>query len=96
MDSKEKRKQYYLNNKDKLLTYSKKYYYDNSKERRKYNQEYWALNGHKYIEKRSKDIEYKAKQRDYYLKYRERTKYIHQDNYFHATSKKHFIVNFSF
>jgi hypothetical protein len=54
------------------------------------------LNGHKYIEKRSKDIEYKAKQRDYYLKYRERTKYIHQDNYFHATSKKHFIVKFSF
>ena len=96
MDVKEKRKQYYINNRDKLLTYSKKYYYDNSNEKRKYNQEYWSLNGHKYTEKRSKDIEYKAKQRDYYLKYRERTKYIHQDNYFHATSKKHFIVNFSF
>ena len=57
MDVKEKRKQYYINNRDKLLTYSKKYHYDNSKEKRKYNQEYWSLNGHKYIEKRSKDIE---------------------------------------
>ena len=37
MDVKEKRKQYYLNNKDKLLTYSKQYYYENKEERQKYN-----------------------------------------------------------
>jgi hypothetical protein len=29
MDIKEKRKQYYLNNRDKILTYSRQYYYDN-------------------------------------------------------------------
>ena len=63
MDIKEKRKQYYLNNKDKLLTYSKQYYYDNRnarlqyyydnrEERQKYNYEYWSINGHKYIEER--------------------------------------------
>ena len=28
MDVKEKRKQYYINNRDKLLTYSKQYYHD--------------------------------------------------------------------
>ena len=63
MDIKEKRKQYYINNKDKLLTYSKQYYYDNRnarlqyyydnrEERQKYNYEYWSINGHKYIEER--------------------------------------------
>ena len=36
MDSKEKRKQYYLNNKDKLLTYSKQNYYDNRNARLQY------------------------------------------------------------
>ena len=36
MDIKEKRKQYYLNNKDKLLTYSKQYYYDNRLARLQY------------------------------------------------------------
>ena len=50
MDVKEKRKQYYLNNKDKLLTYSKQYYYEHKEERQKYNYEYWSKNGHKYIE----------------------------------------------
>ena len=52
MDVKENRKQYYLNNKDKLLTYSKQYYYENKEERQKYNYEYWSKNGHKYIEER--------------------------------------------
>ena len=36
MDIKEKRKQYYLNNKDKLLTYSKQYYNDNRLARLQY------------------------------------------------------------
>ena len=55
MDIKEKRKQYYLNNKDKLLTYSKQYYYENKEERQKYNYEYWSKNGHKYMEERTKN-----------------------------------------
>jgi len=90
MDSKEKRKQYYIQNKDKilekskqyylnnkdklLLTYSKQYYYDNRLARlqyyhknidvrKKYNSEYWALHGHKYLEQRSKDNELKLKHR---------------------------------
>jgi hypothetical protein len=33
----EKSKQYYLNNKDKLLTYSKQYYYDNRLARLQYH-----------------------------------------------------------
>jgi hypothetical protein len=52
MDVKEKMKQYYLNNKDKLLTYSKQYYYENREKRQKYNYECWSINGHKYIEER--------------------------------------------
>ena len=36
MDIKEKRKQYYLNNRDKLLTNSKQYYYDNRNARLQY------------------------------------------------------------
>ncbi len=36
MDIKERRKQYYLNNKDKLLTYSKQYYYENRPARLQY------------------------------------------------------------
>ncbi len=52
MNVQEKRKQYYLNYKDKLLIYSKQYYYDNREERQEYNYEYWSLNGHKYMEER--------------------------------------------
>jgi hypothetical protein len=65
MDIKEKRKQYYLNYKDKLLTYSKQYNYDNRDERQKYNYEYWSINGHKYI--------YKGKETQ--LKYQNCSKY---------------------
>ena len=52
MDIKEKRKQYYLNNRDRIIERNKQYYYDNREERRKYNNEYWVLHGHKYIEQR--------------------------------------------
>jgi hypothetical protein len=59
---KDKRKQYYLSNKDKILTNSKQYYHDNRLARLQYyydnidvrnnnsNNEYWALHGHKYLE----------------------------------------------
>ena len=52
MDIKEKRKQYYINNRDKILEKYKQYYHDNKEERQKYNYEYWSINGHKYIEER--------------------------------------------
>ena len=90
----EKRKQYYLNNRDKILQRNKQYYYDNKEERQRYNNEYWALNGHKYVEKRSKDDEFKSKQSEYYRNYRQRPKYIYQDNFFKPTSLNDFIVRF--
>ncbi len=55
MDSKEKRIQYYIDNRDRILERNKKYYYDNWEERQKYNYEYWSVNGHKYIEERKKE-----------------------------------------
>ena len=94
MDIKEKRKQYYIDNRDKILARNKQYYYDNIEERQRYNKEYWSLNGHKYVEKRSKDDEFKSKQSEYYRKYRERPKYIYQDNFFKPTSLNDFIVRF--
>ena len=35
MDAQEKRKQYYINNRDKILEKSKQYYHDNKEERQK-------------------------------------------------------------
>ena len=55
MDIKEKRKQYYIDNRDRILERNKQYYYDNREERLKYNYEYWSINGHKYIEERKKE-----------------------------------------
>ena len=52
MDIKEKRKQYYLNNRDRILQRNKQYFYDNREEKQAYSNEYWALHGHKYIEER--------------------------------------------
>jgi hypothetical protein len=52
MDIKEKRRQYYLNNRDRILQWNKQYYYDNREERQKYDYEYWSVNGHKYIKER--------------------------------------------
>ena len=54
MDIQEKRRQYYINNRDRILQLNKQYYYDNREERQKYNNEYWSLNGHKYVQKESK------------------------------------------
>ena len=52
MNIKEKRQQYYIDNRDRILQRNKQYYYDNIEERQKYNYEYWSVNGHKYIEER--------------------------------------------
>ncbi len=43
MDIKEKRKQYHINNRDKLLEKSKQYYCDSEEERKIYNNKYGAL-----------------------------------------------------
>ena len=124
MDSKEKRKQYYIDNRDRILERNKKYYHDNKDERQKYNREYWTSNGQKYVEKRMKDPDYVSKYTEYNKIYRERnkqyyydnrqerlkynnqywsinghkykgrSKHIYQDNFFHATSLKDFIVTF--
>ncbi len=44
---------------------NKKYYHDNKDERQKYNREYWASNGQKYVEKRMKDPDYVSKYTEY-------------------------------
>jgi DNA-directed RNA polymerase beta' subunit len=62
----EKSKQYYHDNKDKILEKSKQYYHDNKEERQKYNNEYWALHGHIYMQKRSVDQNMKEKRKKYY------------------------------
>jgi len=61
MDSKEKRKQYYIDNRDKIIERNKKYYHDNKDERQKYNYEYWSVNGHKYMEERKEKRKEKRK-----------------------------------
>ena len=65
MDIKEKRKQYYIDNRDRILERNKQYYYDNREERQKYNYEYWSINGHKYIEERKKERDNKRKNRKF-------------------------------
>ena len=64
MDIKEKSKQYYINNRDRILEKSKQYYNDNKEERQKYNSEYWSLHGHKYMQKRSVDQDFKEKRKN--------------------------------
>ena len=101
MDIKEKRKQYYINNRDRILEQSKKYYYDHIEQRKEYNNKYWSLNGYKYIERRRNDDEYKAKQSQYYKIYREEHKIERQkqklkNNSFNETSQNYFLVSFSF
>jgi hypothetical protein len=63
MDIKEKRRQYYINNRDRIIEKSKQYYNDHKEESLKYNNEYWSLNGHKYVQKRTKDENIKIKKR---------------------------------
>ena len=94
MDIKQKQKQYYIDNQESIKQKNLQYYYNNKEERQRYNKEYWALNGHKYLEKRSKDDEFKSKQSEYYRNYRQRPKYIYQDNFFKPTSLNDFIVRF--
>jgi len=74
MDIVEKRKQYYIDNKERIKEQNRKYYHDNKAERQLYNRYYWSLHGHKYIKQRSEDSIYKANQRIFYEKYFEKYK----------------------
>ena len=74
MDIVEKRKQNYIDNKERIKAKNKKYYHDNKAQRQIYNRDYWAIHGHKYIKQRSEDSIYKANQRIYYEKYYEKYK----------------------
>jgi hypothetical protein len=66
MYNKEKAKENYINNRDKLNEKAKQYYHDNKEARQKYNNEYWTEHKHKYAELRRHDREYKRKQKEYY------------------------------
>ena len=99
MDIKEKRKQYYNDNTERMKEQAKQYYHDNKAERQIYNRGYWSIHGHKYIKQRSEDPIYKANQRIYYEKYYEKYKVkedpVTIENRFHAT-KDDLIVIFKF
>ena len=99
MDIKEKRKQYYNDNKERMKEQAKQYYHDNKAERQLYNRHYWDLHGHKYTKQRSEDPIYKANQRIYYEKYYEKYKVkedpVTIENRFHTT-KDDLIVIFKF
>jgi hypothetical protein len=99
MDIIEKRKQYYIDNKERIKASNKKYYHDNKAERQIYNREYWSLHGHKYIKQRSEDSIYKANQRIYYEKYYEKYKVkekpVNIENRF-KTTQDALIVIFKF
>ena len=68
-EKKERRKQYYLENRERILEKNKKYYYDNIEIRKEYNRKYWETHKDKYLKQRSKDEEYKTKHRLYYQTY---------------------------
>ena len=74
MYNKEKAKQNYINNRDKLNEKAKQYYHDHKAERQKYNNEYWEEHKHKYLEKRKHDRGYRMKQKEYYETYKDRPK----------------------
>ena len=69
MDVKEKRKKYYLENRERILQKNKEYYHNNKEARQEYNNKYWEEHKKKYLERRSKNSEYKTKHRLYYHNY---------------------------
>ena len=72
----EKAKLYYIENIERIKEKARMYYHENKGERQLYNREYWAKHGHKYIEKRSTDMNLKIKQRLYYAEqYKQKKEY---------------------
>ena len=77
MDITERRKQYYIDNHERIKERALKYYYDNKQKRIEYNKGYWDLHKHKYLKQRSEDIIYKTNQRLYYQSYKENKKHVY-------------------
>ena len=99
MDIKEKSKQYYINNRDRILEKSKQYYNDNKEERQKYNNEYWSLNGHKYMQKWSVDQDFKEKMKKYYNDNRDKLITQNKQYYYDnrgAILKHHSLINYKY
>ena len=101
MDKKEKQKIYYQQNKERIKKANLDYYYKHQKERIEYNREYWNEHKDIYLTKRSKNNEYKSKQRLYNLNYKELKhkgeKNIKKKNLitYDNTRNKSFIVTFN-
>ena len=99
MDAKERRRQYYLDNKERIKEKNKQYYHDNKEVRQEYNRNYWSINGQKYIEERKKSAEYKK----YHEKYKAKNaseihqKYVHKiyNLNIYNNDKKDIIVYFN-
>ncbi len=70
MYNKEKAKQNYIENRDKLNEKAKQYYHNHKEERKTYNNKYWEEHKHIYVERRKKDREDKNKQKEYYKVYK--------------------------
>ena len=77
MDKKEKQKLYYQENKQRIIEKAKEYYKNHKEERQRYNQKYWEINGHQYVEQRKTSVDHKAK-------------YQEMKEYYKAHSKKHY------
>ena len=102
MDVKEKRKKYYLENRERILQKNKEYYHNNKEARQEYNNKHWEEHKEKYLERRSKNAEYKTKHRLYYHNYYkirdeipEDTKLKMKDIEVHNNPKKELMVYFN-
>ena len=95
MDIKEKRKQYYQENKERIKQKNLEYYYENQQERIQYNREYWSTHKDKYLKERSEDRELKTKHRLYYQHYREKKSTQMKDLIVHNNNNKSFTVYFN-
>ena len=62
----------YQKNKQRISDRAKEYYQKHKEERNKYSQEYWRINGHKYVEKRKETVDHKniyKNNKEYYREY---------------------------
>ena len=106
MDAKEKRKEYYEKNKERIKERNKQYYHDNKEVRQEYNRNYWSINGQKYIEQRKNTVDHKTvylKYKEYHKKYNLKNaseihqKYVHKfyNLNIYNNDKKDIIVYFN-
>jgi hypothetical protein len=93
MYNKEKAKENYIKNRDKLNEKAKQYYHDHKEERKKYNSKYWEEHKHKYSEQRKQDVEYKDKQKEYYEIYKNKPKVNIHHSKIYKNKKLTMILN---